>query len=148
MRLSELMTHDVKTIHPGEPVSNAAERMKLNSFHHLVVEQDHQIVGVVSERDLRSAPRRDASVGDVMSTTVVTATPSTTVREAANLLRGRSIGCLPVVEKGKVVGIVTITDLLELLGKGSAHPEHPEGRWKPIRRMARTPRSASPRSGR
>jgi CBS domain-containing protein len=44
------------------------------------------------------------------------------VREAANLMRGRSIGCLPVLDGRKLVGIVTVTDLLELLGRGAERP--------------------------
>ena len=44
------------------------------------------------------------------------------VRQAANLLRGRTIGCLPVLEDGKLVGILTTTDLLEQIGRGSDRP--------------------------
>jgi acetoin utilization protein AcuB len=137
MRLEELMTKDVKTCHPAEPVSEAQARMRLHHFHHLVVAEGTRVLGVLSERDLRGAPRRDAVVGDVMTTSVVTADPHTTVREAANLLRGRSIGCLPVMKGSRLVGIVTVTDLLELVGKGTTSPGP---RVKPTRRTARTPR--------
>jgi acetoin utilization protein AcuB len=122
MRLSDVMTQTVKTVHPGEPIASAAERMRLNGFHHLVVAIDDAIVGVVSEHDLRSKGRHDACVGDVMSPDVISAPSDTTVRKAANLLRGRSIGCLPVVDAGQLVGIVTVTDLLELLGRGDVRP--------------------------
>ena len=53
-----------------------------------------------------------------MTTPVVTATPTMTVRQAANLMRGRSIGCLVVVRAGRPIGIVTVSDLLELMGRG------------------------------
>jgi CBS domain-containing protein len=48
----------------------------------------------------------------------VTVEPTRTVRQAANLMRGRSIGCLVVVEAGRAIGIVTVSDLLELVGRG------------------------------
>jgi CBS domain-containing protein len=47
-----------------------------------------------------------------------------TVRKAANLMRGRPIGCLPVIERGRLVGVVTVTDLLALLGHGIERPDH------------------------
>ena len=48
----------------------------------------------------------------------MTVEPTITVRQAANVMRGRSIGCLVVVESGHAVGIVTVSDLLELVGRG------------------------------
>jgi CBS domain-containing protein len=52
-----------------------------------------------------------------------------TIRQAANLLRGRTIGCLPVLEDGKLVGILTTTDLLELIGRASERPVSKGKRW-------------------
>jgi acetoin utilization protein AcuB len=52
-----------------------------------------------------------------------------TVRQAANLLRGRTIGCLPVVEDGAILGIVTTIDLLELIGRGAERPVPKTRRW-------------------
>ena len=57
-----------------------------------------------------------------MTKDVVTVTPDTTVKRVANLMRGRSIGCAVVTDKGRVAGIVTTSDLLELLGRGSIRP--------------------------
>jgi CBS domain-containing protein len=53
-----------------------------------------------------------------MTAPAVTVEPTMTVRQAANVMRGRSIGCLVVVESGHAIGIVTISDLLELVGRG------------------------------
>jgi CBS domain-containing protein len=53
-----------------------------------------------------------------MTAPAVTVEPTTTVRQAANVMRGRSIGCLIVVESGHAIGIVTVSDLLELVGRG------------------------------
>jgi CBS domain-containing protein len=51
-----------------------------------------------------------------------------TIRQAANLLRGRMIGCLPVLEGGKLIGILTATDMLEQIGRGSDRPARGK-RW-------------------
>jgi CBS domain-containing protein len=65
---------------------------------------------------------RDRSVRDVMTAPPVTAAPEATLRQAANLMRGRTIGSLLVVENGRLVGVVTTTDLLNLLGRGATRP--------------------------
>lgn len=131
MRLSDIMETGVDTIEAGEPAEQAWQHMRDHRNHHLVVMQAGRVAGVVSARDLGSARNADWRAGrsaqDVMTGKVVTATPRTTVREAANLMRGRSIGCLPVLDGRKLVGIVTVTDLLELLGKGAERPM-PRGR--------------------
>ncbi len=125
MRMFEIMTPNVETISPHEDTTKAWSRMRGAGIHHLVVvDEAENIVGVVSERDLggRSGPKQKQSIGDVMNAHVVTIEPDATVRRAANLLRGRSIGCLPVVRGEELVGIVTTTDLLELLGRGTERP--------------------------
>jgi CBS domain-containing protein len=62
--------------------------------------------------------RANNAVADLMTAPAVTVEPTVTVRQAANLMRGRSIGCLVVVESARVIGIVTVSDLLELVGRG------------------------------
>ena len=67
-----------------------------------------------------------------MTKHVVTVDPSTTVRRAANLMRGRSIGCVVVTNHGRIkikIGIVTVADLLDLLGRGSDRPIAATKRW-------------------
>jgi acetoin utilization protein AcuB len=126
MRLGDIMENSVATISTDDTADLAWEKMRRERIHHLVVMNGCSVVGVLSARDLggtRGGRLREAqTVGDMMTANVVTATPTTTVREAANLLRGRSIGCLPVIDKGALRGIVTITDLFELLGTGAERP--------------------------
>jgi acetoin utilization protein AcuB len=95
--------------------------MSFHRIHHLVVLDGKWIAGVVSSRDLKGAGD-DTPIEEVMNPIAVVAHPETKLREAANLLRGHIIGCLPVVEGSKLVGIVTITDLLTLIGKGAERP--------------------------
>lgn len=124
MRLNEIMSTDVLTAEPNESAPSASERMKQQRIHHLVVMEGNALIGVISSRDLQgqseSDPRATRTVAELMTKTPITASPRTTAREAANRLRGRTIGCLPVVEGKKVVGIITTSDLLDLIGRGAA----------------------------
>lgn len=124
MRMFEIMTPDVETISPDDDSVTAWNRMRVAGIHHLVVVDDDAIVGIVSERDLggRVGPKQKQLVRDVMNVHVVTIEAEATIKRAANVLRGRSIGCLPVVRGDELVGIVTTTDMLELLGRGIERP--------------------------
>jgi len=101
--------------------------MRNARVRHLVVVRGRRVLGVLSDRDL--GLETDKSVGDVMTAHAVSASPDMTIRKAANLLRGRSIGCLPVMEDGNLVGIVTTTDLLERIGRGAERPISRGKRW-------------------
>jgi acetoin utilization protein AcuB len=132
MRVADVMTKGVQTIPPNMPALDAWELMRNKGIHHLVVMGDSGVVGVLSNRDAGgrngATIRGRARVGDLMTTAVVTVEPNTTIRRAANLLRGRTIGCAPVVDGSRLVGIVTVSDLLELLGRGMARPARPTRR--------------------
>jgi CBS domain-containing protein len=131
MRVQDVMTRRVETISEGESVSDARERMRRRRIRHLVVLRDHRVAGVVSSRDLDSVDlsRGAPLVEEVMASPAVSVSPDATLRQAANLLRGRTIGCLPVMEEDRLVGIVTTTDLLELIGRGVERPVARTKRW-------------------
>jgi acetoin utilization protein AcuB len=129
--MQELMKRRVESVSAETTAESAREKMRARRIRHLVVTEGSKVVGVLSERDL-GARTSSSVVGDIMTAPAVTAVATTTVREAANLLRGRTIGCLPILEEGKLVGIVTTTDLLELLGKGAMRPS-PVGRRPNLR---------------
>jgi CBS domain-containing protein len=122
MRVQDVMTEGVTTIAPSAAAEDAWNMMRLNRIHHLVVTKGRRVVGVLSDRD--AGGRRGASVrtnrvvADLMTAPAVTVEPTMTVRQAANVMRGRSIGCLVVVKSGQATGIVTVSDLLELIGRG------------------------------
>jgi CBS domain-containing protein len=122
MRLMDIMETKVDTVSPRASLEAALTRMKTRGIRHLVVTDDDRIVGVLSTRDIGRRPAAMATVADVMTPRPVTAAPATTVRQAANLMRGRSLGCLPVVERGRLKGIVTVSDLLTLIGRGAERP--------------------------
>jgi len=134
MRLQEIMSTKIETIEPEELVSAAAERMKTQSVHHLVVGRGKEVLGIVAERDLVRRPPSDR-VGDVMVADTMRAPPEMKVREAANILRGRVNDAILVMEGERLVGIVTIQDFLELIGKGlQGHTPRAESRNESVRR--------------
>jgi acetoin utilization protein AcuB len=122
IRLRDIMQKRVEGISAHDSAEAAWNRMRLLRIRHLVVLEGRRVVGVLSDRDVagRGSLRQVEAVGDVMSEPVVSGHPEMTLRQAANRMRGRSIGCLPVMEGDDLVGIVTTTDLLELLGRGLA----------------------------
>jgi CBS domain-containing protein len=126
MRLREIMRKSVVTIDSEEAANLARSRMRRRRIRHLVVTENGHLVGVLSERDLGGRSGADIQKGrtvrELMTPRVVTAKPKTTLRQAANLMRGRLIGSLPVLEGDRLVGIVTATDVLDELGRGSARP--------------------------
>jgi CBS domain-containing membrane protein len=108
--------------------------MHLGRIRHLPVLDDdgEQLVGIVSQRDLfrsalakalgygESAQRKlldTFSVKEVMTTDVITTTPDTPLIEAARVLMEHKIGCLPVVENGRLVGILTEGDFVAMVGR-------------------------------
>jgi len=153
MRLRDIMTVGIQTIGPDETASAARTKMKRHRIRHLVVVDDGRVAGIVSERDLG---RGGSRVREVMTADVVSATPDTTLRQAANLMRGRTIGCLLVIEGEDLIGVVTTTDLLDQLGRGAIRPtvrtEAPPLRRPPgsgrVRGKRAVRRPTGPRGGR
>lgn len=137
MRLTDLMETEVHTIEPEDTVEQARALMEAQNIRHLVVWKEGVVHGVVSDRDVhtidvpgQSAQARDyiasTPVSEVMSTPAVTLPPDATVKKAANVMRGRKIGCVVVTEDAKLRGIVTGNDLLEALNStGTSSKQRP-----------------------
>lgn len=128
MRVQDLMTPDPKTLERNESLTVADELMQMQRLRHLpVLDEDGSVVGVVSQRDLfRSALARAIGYGthaqdrvmesllvkEVMSEHPIIVAPDTPLEAAARLMIERKVGCLPVVKKDKLVGILTETDFV------------------------------------
>ena len=117
MRVADIMTTAIETVAAGTPPPEAREQMRRRAIRHLLVFDGDELIGVVSRKDLEQTGA--ASVRELIHTRPITVGPRATIREAANLMRGNRIGCLPVVGRGaRVEGIITASDLLDLIGKG------------------------------
>jgi CBS domain-containing protein len=133
MRVFEIMSEDVATVPPTTSVAEAAQLMRMRGIRHLVVLDDGVLVGILSSRDLPEPTGRGGpAVSRVMQRPVVTVGPKATVTRAANLMAGRTIGSLVVTDRGRVVGIVTTSDLLRLVGGGAAR--QPKRAARPVLR--------------
>lgn len=127
MHVAALMTCHVTTLDRNDTMDVAAEVMAAGCLRHLPVMDGARVVGVLSERDLfrpglaaalgygskaRRLLLRSLAVKEVMSEPAVTLASEASVGDAARLMLERRIGCLPVVDAGVLVGLVTETDLL------------------------------------
>ncbi len=120
MLVIERMTAQPVVVTGDMTVKDALDTIQDRQVHHLpVVDSTDNLIGIVAEKDLLRA-RNDDLLRDIMTRDVVTVTEYTALEEAARIMADRKISSLPVMRSGKLVGIVTETDLfqvfLELLG--------------------------------
>jgi CBS domain-containing protein len=121
--VGQFMSTDLFTLRPDDLVDLAACVMDWKHVRHVPVENDEgQLVGLVSHRDLlhlmaRGLVHKDAqpvAVKEIMKCDLITVTPQTPTRAAIELIRHHNVGCLPVLENGRLVGLVTAYDFLTL----------------------------------
>lgn len=125
MLIREMMKTGLFTISPDTKLSDAYRMMIEKKIRHIPVTDNDQLVGIVTDRDLRLATSKlaehpfdpETAVKNVMSHPVQTTHPYDPIEIATQTMRELKIGCMPVVEDMKLVGIVTITDLLDALLK-------------------------------
>jgi CBS domain-containing protein len=133
-RVRDLMTREVTTLRRNDKLSLADDLMTMKRVRHLPVLDDESddLVGIVSQRDLfRGALARALGYGekaqrrmldmlvvkDVMTNQVIHTEPDALLAEAARSMLERKIGCLPVLEDGRLVGILTETDFVALAAR-------------------------------
>jgi acetoin utilization protein AcuB len=127
MKVKDIMVKEVATLDIEDELSLANDIMRLGRIRHLPVISGGNLVGIISERDLfrsslaqalgyRNQETREVMktlrIKDVMVKEVVTVTPDMELIEAVSLMVRRKIGCLPVVQDNKLLGLVTETDIL------------------------------------
>jgi acetoin utilization protein AcuB len=114
MQIVNLMTSDPVTIGPNEKLSKVKRIMEAGHFRRVPVVDAGQLIGILTERDLHKYAGflNSTKVNAAMRTALITVTPQNTVEDAARLMLTHKIGGLPIVASGKLVGIVTTTDLL------------------------------------
>ena len=116
MRVSEIMHKDAITVSPETAVGQALKLMQQHHIRHLPVIEEGFMVGWVSARTLRevllASMLEVITVGDVMVEAPISVTPETSVEEAARLVHEHKIGGMPVCYGEKLVGVITVNDLL------------------------------------
>jgi CBS domain-containing protein len=130
MQVREIMSTDIEMVDRNDNLRAVEERMATKQLRHLPVLEQGEIVGMVTQRDLFKAAMSSAMgygekaqraylqsvrVKEIMVYPVVTVSPDTSVAAAADMIINKGIGCLPVIEGTKLVGMVTKTDLLRCL---------------------------------
>jgi acetoin utilization protein AcuB len=114
MNVGKRMTQEPITVDPEDLAIRAAQEMQAGKFRRVPVVSDGKLVGIISDRDLREhrGHLEQVKINGIMSEKPITVTPATTVEEAAQIMLERQIGGLPVVADGRLVGIVTTSDIL------------------------------------
>jgi len=135
MQVHEIMSTDIEVVDRNDNLRAVEERMAAKRLRHLPVVEGGEIVGIVTQRDLfkgamssamgygekaQKAYLQSVRVKEIMVYPVVTVSPDMAVEAAAEIIIQQGIGCLPVVQDTKLVGIVTKTDLLRCLRTLSA----------------------------
>jgi len=127
MKVKDIMVKEVATLDVEDELSLANDIMRLGRIRHLPVVSGDHLVGIISERDLfRSSLAQALGYGnkdtrevmktlrikDVMVKQLVTVSPDMELKDAVALMVDRKIGCLPVVQDNKLLGLITETDIL------------------------------------
>jgi acetoin utilization protein AcuB len=125
----------------GDSMKRAMDLLKEHEIRHLPVLKDgEKLVGILSERDIKQASPSSATaleireifylldkikVKQIMTRRPYTVSSTTPIEEAALIIREKKIGCLPVVDNGKLVGIITETDIIDAFIEGMVLPNLP-----------------------
>jgi acetoin utilization protein AcuB len=134
MRVDALMRKRVQTVREDGSAEQALKRMRAGNLRHLVVLRGRRVVGMLSDRDLTAilvgGVRVDRTIDQVMRRDVVGIAPGDTVEQAARRMRLRKIGALPVIDGDELVGILTVSDLLDLIVRGPIVRKSPKTRGR------------------
>jgi CBS domain-containing protein len=116
----DIMTHKVATIHPEASAQEVAQLLDQKRISGVpVVDADDMIIGIITEADIISKVNREGlCVADIMSHNIVAVSEETPVSEIAALLTERNIKRVPVIQNGKLVGIVSRADIVHAVAQG------------------------------
>lgn len=141
MYVRDWMTKKVHTVKLGEPIADAAKLMKDHGIKHVPVLKGKGLVGIISDRDIKEyVPSRATSldmyelhyllqntiVKAIMKTSVITAAPDMPIEEASMQMLDKCIGCLPVMDGKKLVGMISDQDIFKAMVDitGARHGGH------------------------
>ena len=129
-RVRDYMTADPQTLDVDSTLLDAVLLMRRSDLRHIPILENGRVVGIITDRDVaRFAPSilvtlspqdynrvfEDTPVAKVMTRKLVSTTPEMKLSEAVDLIYGQKLGCLPVLEGERLVGIITVVDMLRAL---------------------------------
>jgi len=118
LKVEDVMVEDVVTISADATVLQAAKLMNKNEIGCLIVMRREKAVGIVTERDLlkrivsKSRDPKKTQVREIMTKPLIAGDPEMDIEDATRLMFDNKIKKLPVLEDGKLVGLVTLTDIV------------------------------------
>ncbi|MGC9325563.1 MAG: CBS domain-containing protein [Desulfomonilia bacterium] len=136
IKVRDLMKKEVVTIGPGDSLKTAIAKMNSGKFRRIPVVKDGILIGIITDRDIRQALNspvvihersqdeyliNSVRVESSMTRNPLTISPDADIVEAAQIMEQRRIGGLPVVEEGRIAGIITISDLMNFLIRHLKH---------------------------
>ncbi|MCT4542270.1 MAG: CBS domain-containing protein [Vallitalea sp.] len=117
MKAKEIMTSDIVSVCDDSSIKEAAKKMRDADIGSIPVEEDHKLVGILTDRDIvlkgvaEDLNSNEAKCKDIMSKDVITATPDMDVNDVANLMSHNQVKRIPVVDNKNVIGIISLKDL-------------------------------------
>lgn len=128
MQVFDVMTKASVTETPTESLTQAATRMWTQQTGSLIVMDGPRLVGIITERDVMKAVARgldptSTPINEIMTTGVITVSPATPLNEAARHMASRWIRHLPVVDAGRVIGMVSQRDLVGVFAALTSDPD-------------------------
>ena len=133
MKVKELMSTKLTTVSPNDKLDRVFFLYNFENFRHLPVLEKNKLVGIISDRDLKKilGPKKTfvekpdgttvqlstRRVKNIMRRNVTTIEPEQRAADAASIMAKKKIGALPVVQKNKLVGIISATDILKAFVK-------------------------------
>ena len=117
MEIRKIMVKEVKTVPMDTSVQKAVEIMNKNRINCLVVTYDNRVAGILTERDLlervleKGKDPKETKVSEIMTRQVLVGKPTMGLVEASNFMFEKNVKKLPIMEKNRLVGIVTLTDI-------------------------------------
>ena len=122
--VNQVMNKDVLTSDKSTSLQDAAQKMKKSNIGCVIVTDDTNPLGIITERDFVTEVAAEGrplftEISEVMSSPLITIDPEETIWEASEMMKEKGIHKLPVKENGKIVGIITTTDIVKISSVGS-----------------------------
>ncbi len=120
IKVSQVMTKKPVFIGQDELLPSCARRMLINNVGGILVVKNHQLLGIVTEKDIvenavaKELNVKNTRVKDIMTTGMITISPDANLSKAVSLMNKEDVRRLPVIKEGRLVGLITMKDILRI----------------------------------